>query len=45
MTSKREKKALRDEIKRQFQLGPKGVRTIDKDFFLRGQTNVLNASV
>ena len=45
MTSKREKKSLRDEIKSQFQLGPKGVRTVDKDLFLRGQTNVLNASV
>ena len=29
MTSKREKKALRDKIKSQFQLGPKGVHTVD----------------
>ena len=45
MDSKREKKALHDEIRNQFLLGTKGVRTVGKDLFLKGQTNVLNASI
>lgn len=45
MTSKREQKALRDEIKKQFNLGPKGVRAVDRDLFLQGQNALLQSSV
>ena len=35
MTSRREQKAIRDEIKKQFDLGPQGVRAGERDLFYR----------
>ena len=34
LTSKRERKALKKKIKKQFQLGPNGVRGTDKHLFI-----------
>lgn len=45
LTSKREKKALRTEIIKQFKLGTDGVRGTDKHLFSSGLSHILSASI
>jgi len=44
LTSKRERGALRKEIRQQFQLGPDGVRANDKELLERPKSTMLNYS-
>lgn len=45
LTSKREKKALEKEIRKQFNLGPNGVRGNDRQLFNNGMAHILTVSV
>jgi len=45
LTSKRDKKALQKEIRKQYQLGTAGVRAAERELFTQDMTSVLQSSV
>ena len=45
LTSKREQMHLKEEIRKQFDLGPDGVRSAEKGLFQKGKSEMLKASI